>query len=144
VLVEVVVLEDAVEELLVEVLEVLEVLEVVVVLVLVVVLVEVMVVVDVTANIAEACSWRTCALPLRVKETRSWVVFFEGVLTVESGDSWTPSRVTVNGAPRRLVGTVMFATAVKPTLPVTENASARDAWLNEKSERLELEERIAL
>ena len=65
VLVEVVVLEDAVEELLVEV------LEVVVVLVLVVVLVEVMLVVDVTANIAEACSWRTCALPLRVKETRS-------------------------------------------------------------------------
>jgi len=71
-------------------------------------------------------------------------MFFAGVFTVENGDSWTPSSVTTYGALRRLVGTVMFATAVVPALPVTEKNSAFEAWLNEKSERLELDARTAL
>jgi hypothetical protein len=71
-------------------------------------------------------------------------MFFDGVLTVEIGESWAPSRVTVYGATKRLVGIVMLARAVAPALPVTEKTSAREAWLNKKSERLELDERTAL
>ena len=72
VLVEVVVLEDVVVDVLVELLILLVLVVVVVeVVVEVAVVVEVVVLVEVTARIAEACNWRTCALPFSVYETNN-------------------------------------------------------------------------
>jgi hypothetical protein len=68
VLVEDVELEDAVVDVLVELLTLLVLVVVVVDAVLVV---DVVVLVEVTARIAEACNWRTCALPLSVNETNN-------------------------------------------------------------------------